>query len=252
MRVVERSVLGVGLLGLLVVLAAVTAPTEARAREEYAEAEDRKCSACHVSERGGGPRNDQGELFLANGYTFVKEAWSGDDAKKAYGRALAAYRATHYKEVRRLLGEMRETETLPGGKMLLDRLETRLKLFAPAWLRAAKKNLRGLSRQRAVGIRYLLQVVTECGGTDEAKEAEKLLADLRKSKDTKLQAQLKDAEAAQKIRLRFLDARLLEGIGEKDGAKKEYLAIAKEHAAAPEAGFARERLALMERKVDRE
>jgi len=216
----------------------------AAARQEFARREDKECVHCHLAEKGGGPRNESGRLYEANGFTFAKDAWSGEAAKAAYRRAVAAYRATHYAEVRRLLEGLRKTETFPGGKELLAALEEQLRPFAPAWLRAAKKNLEGTSAQRAVGLRYLLQVARECPGTPQAEEAGRILEGLRK--DPRLAEGLEEAAKAEERRLRFLDARLLEETGEAAAAAKTYRAMIEEAPGTAEATQAKERLVLLD------
>ena len=224
--------------------ASLVSPPPAAARQEFAKREDVPCLHCHLTEKGGGPRNEAGKLYEANGFTFDRAAWSGEGAKAAYRRALAAYRASHYAEVRRLLGELRESEKFPGGLALLDALEEQLKPFAPAWLRAAKKNLGGTAPQRATGLRYLFQVLRECPGTPEAKDAEDVLAGLRRN--PKLADELAAAGKGEARRLRFLDARLAEETGETETARKAFQDFVEKEPGTPEAALAKERLDLME------
>jgi len=212
----------------------------AAAREEFAKREDRQCIFCHLAEKGGGPRNENGKLFEANGFTFARDTWSGEPAKAAYRRAVAAYRATHYAEVARILLDLRRSEKTPGGAALLADLEEKLRPFAPAWLRASKRNLAGTAAQRAVGLEYLLRLLRECPGTPEAKEGEGILAGLRK--DARNAEAIAAAEKAEEGRLRYLAARLLEETGDREGAKKGYRAVVDGWPATSAAREAKERL----------
>jgi hypothetical protein len=222
--------------------AALLLPSAANGRQEYGKKEGKDCRHCHLSDRGGGPRNEAGRLYEANGLTFDKSAWSGDAAKDAYRRAYAAVRAGHQREARRLLAELKKSETLPGGVALVQALEEKVKPFPPAWLRAAKKGLAGTEAQRKAGLAYLLRLVGECEGAPEQVEGAAILADLRR--DAKVAADLEAAEKDHARRRRYVDARLLEELGDAAGAKKAFEALVADAPATEEGKLAKERLDL--------
>ena len=58
-------------LGMLVVSAGVVvAPRHATATPAYAAKEAKPCGYCHVNPAGGGPENDKGKEYQANGHKF--------------------------------------------------------------------------------------------------------------------------------------------------------------------------------------
>lgn len=62
-----RSVAGLGLGGLVVLLILLTARTPAYALPEYATRTGQQCTTCHVNPAGGGPRTLRGLLWIAEG-----------------------------------------------------------------------------------------------------------------------------------------------------------------------------------------
>jgi len=48
----------------------VVAPKHAAALPAYAAKEGKPCGYCHVNPAGGGPRNDKGNAYQANGHKF--------------------------------------------------------------------------------------------------------------------------------------------------------------------------------------
>jgi hypothetical protein len=48
----------------------VVAPRHAAALPAYSQKEGKPCGYCHVNPAGGGPRNDKGKLYEANGHKF--------------------------------------------------------------------------------------------------------------------------------------------------------------------------------------
>jgi len=58
-------------LGMFVTSAGlVVAPKHAAALPAYAAKEGKPCGYCHVNPAGGGPRNDKGNAYQANGHKF--------------------------------------------------------------------------------------------------------------------------------------------------------------------------------------
>ncbi|MGO9007964.1 MAG: hypothetical protein ACLQIQ_07360 [Beijerinckiaceae bacterium] len=50
--------------------ALVVAPQHAGALPAYAAKEGKACGYCHVNKAGGGPRNEAGQAYQANGHKF--------------------------------------------------------------------------------------------------------------------------------------------------------------------------------------
>jgi hypothetical protein len=214
----SRAPSAVAALVLAALAAFVVAPREALATRDYAKKEAKDCAFCHVSEKGSGPRNAKGREYEANGHQFGVKSWSSEPNEKKYLRASCAVVAQWYSEAGRLLDELRKEETLPGGLALTDALREKFRMFKRAWLGGAKKCFRqpgdlGL----AAGAAFLAKVESQFAGTDEAREAAKLLDDMAKDGKTKDLAEA--ARAAEKTRLLLLEGRTEFQLGRDDEAR---------------------------------
>ena len=69
----KRMVAVLATLGLGIAVASaglVVAPKHASATPAYAAKEGKPCGYCHVNPAGGGPENDKGKEYQANGHKF--------------------------------------------------------------------------------------------------------------------------------------------------------------------------------------
>ncbi len=195
-------------------------PRAAEATKEYARDEQKDCSHCHISDKGSGPRNATGREYEANGYQFGVESWSSDENKAAYLRAKAALMATWYGETARLLDELAETETLPGGTALIDGTRVRYRMFPRTWLRSARKLLEKGSRGLPNALSFLTKLESQFAATDEGRDAIRLLDELAAkpaSKDAVI-----EARAVEQSRLLYLRGRTELELGDFDTARATF------------------------------
>lgn len=61
---------GCAAVAAVVLAMAIAAPRPAQATTAYAAKEGKACGYCHVNAAGGGPRNDAGKKYEANGHKF--------------------------------------------------------------------------------------------------------------------------------------------------------------------------------------
>lgn len=196
-----------GAVGLAV--SALLAPSPALATQEYAKKEAKDCSHCHVNPKGAGPRNAAGREFEANGHRFGVKSWTSDAVRDKYLRACAALGSRWYAEASRLLDEVKKEETLPGGLALVDGTAERFRMFPRTWLGAAKKLLAKGDRGVANAFEFLARLESQFPGTEEGKEATKLLdaAINGESKDEARKTAAAEARAVENVRLVFLRGR---------------------------------------------
>ncbi len=192
-----------GAVGLAI--SALFAPSPALATQEYAKKEAKDCSHCHVNPKGAGPRNAAGREFEANGHRFGVKSWTSDAVRDKYLRACAALGSRWYAEAARLLAEVKKEETLPGGLALVEGTLDRFKMFPRTWLGAAKKLLAKGDRGVANAFEFLARLESQFPGSDEGKEAAKLLEEA--TKDDARKAAAEEARAVEKVRLVFLRGR---------------------------------------------
>ena len=198
-------------------LAALAAP--AGATRDYARKEGQKCIHCHVSDEGSGPRNERGKEYEANGHRFGVESWSSDANSRKYLRARSALLATWYGESARLLDELEEVETLPGGLALIESSRGRFSIFRRTWLRAARKLLGKGSRGLPNALKFLAKVESQFPGSKEAGAATKLL-DGKAADDEKTAAAVEAARGRESVRLVLLAGRTEYQLGDFDRARE--------------------------------
>lgn len=71
-----RVLFGVGALAAAILIAGAVitlSPRQAQALPAYAAQTKLPCGKCHVNPAGGGPRNDFGNAFAANGHKVPKQ-----------------------------------------------------------------------------------------------------------------------------------------------------------------------------------
>ena len=175
------------------------------ATQEYAKKESKECGFCHVSPKGAGPRNGQGREFEANGHRFGVKSWTTDATRDKYLRSQSALGATWYAEAARLLDEAEKEETLPGGLALTQAAREKFRMFPRVWLRNAKTLLAKGDRGAANANVFLAKLESQFSGTDEGKEAIKLLDE--GAKDEGKKAGVADARSAEKLRGVLLTAK---------------------------------------------
>jgi tetratricopeptide (TPR) repeat protein len=196
------AVLGVHVL-VVAALAIVVSPSDALATREYAKAEGKECAYCHLNPKGGGPRNDRGREYEANGHEFGVKSWTSDVTERKYLRASSAIVAQWYAEAGRLLDELAKEETAAGGLALVGAARDRFKMFPRAWLGAAKKLLAGGPAGVPNAAAFLAKTESQFGRASEGKEATKRLDELAKDDATKADAER--ARAVEKARVRVLE-----------------------------------------------
>lgn len=188
-----------------VTLLVAVPPRAALATKEYAQREQKDCSHCHISDKGSGPRNATGKEYEANGHRFGVASWSSDENKATFLRAKAALMTTWYGEADRLLGELEASETLPGGKALIEGTRKTFGLFPRTWLRSARKLLAKGSRGLPNALEFLTKLESQFPETDEGKAATEQL-DRLAAVDASREA-VAAARAAEAARVRYLRAR---------------------------------------------
>ena len=188
-----------------VMLLVAVPPRAALATKEYAQREQKDCSHCHISDKGSGPRNATGKEYEANGHRFGVASWSSDENKAKFLRAKAALMTTWYGEADRLLGDLETSETLPGGKALIEGTRKTFGLFPRTWLRSARKLLAKGSRGLPNALGFLTKLESQFPETDEGAEATELLDGLAAAEASR--EAVAAARAAEEARVRYLRAR---------------------------------------------
>jgi hypothetical protein len=207
---------GTTCLALAAALAAWTPP--ARATQEHARAEAKDCGFCHVSPKGAGPRNERGREYEANGHRFGVASWSSAEAQRTFLRARSALAATWYAEAARLLDALAAVETLPGGAALVQATRERFAMMPRAWLRSARQLLAKGDRGLPNALQFLARLETQFPGTEEGKEAVRLLD--AAAKDPAQTKAADEARAAERVRLLVLRGRTEWDQGAADAARK--------------------------------
>jgi hypothetical protein len=213
------------------VLLVALPPSPALATKEYARNEGKDCSHCHISDKGSGPRNATGKEYEANGYRFGVESWSSDENRAKYLRAKAALMSTWYGEADRLFDELAESETLPGGRALIDGTRRKFRMFPRTWLRSAKKLLDKGTRGLPNALGFLVKLESQFPESDEGKEAVTLLDGLA-AKDASKDA-VAAARATERARIRFLSARTELELAEFAKARDLFAEVLADTAAEP-------------------
>jgi hypothetical protein len=220
---------------LAAALGVFVSPRSALATRDYAKAEGKDCSFCHVSDKGSGPRNPKGQEYEANGHKFGVQSWTTDENRLKFLRASSPIVAQWYAEATKLLDELAKSETLPGGVALVEGTRARFKMFKGPWLRNAKKLLALGDRGLPNGLMFLSRVESQFGGSDEGKEAATLLDAM--AKDAKTKDAVLEARATERARLLLLEGVTEFQLGNRDKAKS----LLDKAAAAPESkAFERE------------
>lgn len=209
-----------GVLAAVAFLAPGAAP--AFALQDYARQESKDCAFCHVSARGGGPRNEKGREYEANGHRFGVESWSSEANRKDWLRASSALVATWYAEADRILTALDKSEKLPGGRALVASARERYSMFPRTWLRAAKTLLAKGERGRPNAMAFFAKLESQFPATDEGREAVKLLdeAVAGSEKDAAAARDASAARAQEKVRGVVLRGRTEWDAGELDAARK--------------------------------
>lgn len=198
------------------IVAAVVAAPPARATKEFAKKENKDCGHCHVSDKGAGARNAIGKEYEANGYRFGVKSWSSDANRDQFLRANSARLATWYAECERILTELEQAETLPGGLARIEGTRDRINLFPRTWLRSAKKLLSRGDRGRPNALKFLTKLETQFPTRKEGKEAKTLLDELAKEHA----ADVKAARAREAARVTYLKGVTELGLGNWDAGRK--------------------------------
>jgi hypothetical protein len=193
-------------------------PPPAEATQDYAKAEGKDCSHCHVNPKGAGPRNATGREYEANGHRFGVRSWTSDALRDRYLRACAALSATWYGEAAKLLDALAREEKLPGGLALVEATRERFRMFPRGWMRSAKALLAKGDRGTANALAFLAKLESQFPAADEGREAAKLLDEA--AADDARKAAAAEARAVEKVRVLLLQGRTEWDLGEAAAARK--------------------------------
>jgi hypothetical protein len=202
-----------------IALVALPAPP-AGATQDYARKEGKDCGHCHLNPKGAGPRTATGREYEANGYRFGVKSWTSDAIRDRYLRACAALQATWYAEAARELDAVAKEETLPGGLALVQGTREKFRMFPRAWMTGARKLLQKGEATLPNAYAMLAKVVSQFPATDEGKEAARLLDEAAKEDGKK--AKVEEARAAEALRVRFLEGKMLFILGAREDAIRRF------------------------------
>jgi len=187
--------------------ALVASPREALATRTFAKKENKPCAFCHISPKGGGPRNETGRDYEANGYAFATKTWSSDDNQQKYLRANSALIAQWFAEADRVLDDLANVEKSKGGVALIAAARDKYKTTPATWLHQAKMAImKGAPALPAAAVN-LAKLESQFPKSVEGKEAIRLLDKYAKDAATKDVAD--HARAVEKAR-----GTVLEGVTE--------------------------------------
>jgi vacuolar-type H+-ATPase subunit E/Vma4 len=173
---------------LVVVAAAVgvlASPREALATRVFAKKEGKACSFCHINPKGGGPRNQTGRDYEANGYAFAVKTWSNDDNQQKYLRANSAIIAQWYAEADRVLDDLAKAEKEKAGVALIASARDKYKATPAAWLHDAKTSIMKGAPALPTAAVSLAKLESQFPKSAEGKEAVRLLDKYAKDAATK-------------------------------------------------------------------
>jgi hypothetical protein len=216
------AVAGAACLAAAGAIAAIAPAPPALALADYAKREAKECGFCHVSPKGAGPRNAKGQEYEANGHRFGVQSWTDDANRAKYLRACSALLATWYAEADRLLAEVAKAEKLPGGLALVSATREKFAMFPRTWLRAAKTLLAKGERGVPNAMGFLARLESQFPGTDEGKEAARLLDEAVKGaeKDAARAKAADEARAVERVRSLVLRGRTEWDQGDAAAARK--------------------------------
>lgn len=223
----SRPVVASAALAVAAIVSAAVAPVPtADAKPAYSQKEGKPCGFCHVSPRGGGPRNDKGGEYERNGFKFPAATGKGfgeDLAFKTQGNAdrfefaRAALQNEHYLDAFRRIAELKVKEDKKGaGYQKIVNLESIVEGKGRDLVRAAREAIEGGKVADAADA--LARVEAEFKGREPAKDVAKWRTELVKlpgGKEADAKARL---DAPQRVR--FLDARMKEVEGDEAAAKR--------------------------------
>jgi len=168
-----------------VALGVFVAPREALATRAFAKKEGKACAFCHINPKGGGPRNETGRDYEANGYAFAVKNWSSDDNQQKYLRANSALIAQWYAETDRVLDDLSKVEKAKGGVALIAAARDKYKTVPATWLHEAKTSImKGAPGVPAAAV-FLAKLESQFPKSDQGKESIRLLDKYGKDPATK-------------------------------------------------------------------
>jgi hypothetical protein len=180
-----RVLAAVPLVAVAAAVGVLASPREALATREFAKKEGKQCAYCHVSPKGGGPRNATGREYEANGYAFAVKNWSSDDNQQKYLRANSALIAKWYVEADRLLDELAKAEKSKGGLALVAAARDKYKAIPAAWMHDAKTSIMKGAPGVPDATLPLAKLESQFGKLDQGKESIRLLDRYAKDPATK-------------------------------------------------------------------
>ncbi len=202
-RMNARTIAVVPLLVVAAALGVFVSPREALATREFAKKENKPCAFCHVSPRGGGPRNQTGRDYEANGYAFAVKTWSSDDNQQKYLRANSAVIAQWYAEADRVLDDLAKIEKAKAAGALMSAARDKYKTVPATWLHDAKTSIMKGAPGVPVAATSLAKLESQFPKTDQGKESIRLLD--RYAKDPATKDAAEHARAVEKARLVVLE-----------------------------------------------